>query len=201
MIFIFFSIILSNFTDSSLQPLNERIEIRGCESDRSQHAIACADNPAKCVICGDSSGCNNQPATSKPTLSCVKCSDKERCPWGYNATATIPCTSDVVFPQKESCYTVANGDTVTRGCTMDAGSECTDDGSCSKCTESGCNRENVAHSSCFQCRSYLDAACYGRSDAVPSIYAQTCLDSAYSPENRGCYTKLYESKFYLTLTC
>lgn len=156
MIFIFFSIILSNFTDSSLQPLNERIEIRGCESDRSQHAIACADNPAKCVICGDSSGCNNQPATSKPTLSCVKCSDKERCPWGYNATATIPCTSDVVFPQKESCYTVANGDTVTRGCTMDAGSECTDDGSCSKCTESGCNRENVAHSSCFQCRSYLE---------------------------------------------
>lgn len=173
-----------------------RTEIRGCESDQKQQSVECVDNPDRCVFC-NTIGCNNQAAVSKPTLSCIKCSGKDRCPWGHNATDVTACTADVLFPKRESCFTAAqrDGESVTRGCTLDAEAQCAGAMSCEKCSTAGCNVENVVYSYCYQCRSFLDIRCLGSLNDMPSIYAEACADSAYAPEDRGCYTKLYEGEF------
>lgn len=148
------------------------------------------------MIC-DTNACNNQAAVAKPTLSCVKCADTERCAWGYNTTIAEDCMATVLFPQTESCFTAVQNDnkTVSRGCTLDEQHhKCANSMDCKKCSTPGCNHDNVIQQSCYQCRSFLDASCYGRDNGVPSVFVDLCADSAYPPEDKGCYTKIYESK-------
>lgn len=106
------------------------------------------------------------------------------------------CRGDVVFPDVETCFTALDiSGNVTRGCTLDDEVTCSKGKSCSECNSTGCNRENVAEHYCYQCRSSLNQDCYGSFDGVPSHYAnQACGNSVYSPTDRGCFTKFYESE-------
>lgn len=194
---IHYTIICTSFKDLN-DDLSKRIEFRGCESDSTIQRKECERNPKKCVFCtGD--GCNNQPAITKPTLSCILCAQESRCSWGYNKTDSKICKGDVFFPDVETCFTASDGDrTVTRGCTLDDNLSCTKGKACSLCNVNGCNRENVIKHYCYQCRSSLNNDCYGTEGGVPSHYANgICNSTVYSSTDKGCFTKLYESKYFI----
>ncbi|XP_031624827.1 uncharacterized protein LOC116341726 [Contarinia nasturtii] len=183
----------------------EKKIFRGCLSDQSETRLLCdrADKHENgtCVKCRSDS-CNNQPRLRKPNLSCMSCTETEtkECAFGQDSSKAIACENQVVFGDKETCFTRFVNDTqnvyhVTRGCTLDSNSEvdwCKDEVGCKKCSEPGCNNENARWSFCIHCSSVMNGDC-----AIISKlddYTVKCEHSSYPFSKRGCYTDKRDGK-------
>lgn len=81
---------------------------RGCLSDSSDGRLMCDQsekyNLGFCDMCSGSE-CNNQPKMTKPKLSCLKCNDEKACAFAQDTYDARPCHKNVLFGQKESCFT------------------------------------------------------------------------------------------------
>lgn len=169
---------------------------RGCASDRTDDRNTCNTSSQQCVLCSGSS-CNTPPAIAQSYLSCIQCSNADvKCGWGHSADEAISCSSDVVFPNEESCYTLAhNNNSVTRGCTLDNALLCNEgDQSCQTCTGIGCNIQNVITQSCKVCRSDQSGQEQCGSESFNGFEEQ--CGSVVKYESRGCYSKR-EGSFFL----
>lgn len=106
-IFNFQCCLLNIYISVSFYFVDQKI-YRGCLSDSSDERLMC-DLSQKyklgfCDICSGS-GCNNQPKEVKPKLSCLKCNDEKSCALAQNASDAKPCQKNVLFGDKESCFT------------------------------------------------------------------------------------------------
>lgn len=173
---------------------------RGCASDLSDNKEKCHLLGKKCGLCHANhlDGCNNEPITKNPTLSCVDCEGayNESCAWGHHQEKdSKQCQKEILFPGKESCYTLVNrlDQTVKRGCTLDRGENVCDGGNnstqyCQKCFNDGCNNQNVIKQSCLVCHSGFvgEENC---ADKFPSLddFSTVCEKPVYGYDERGCY--------------
>lgn len=161
---------------------------RGCASDTTADRNTCNQtNQTKCVLCNGST-CNNPPATTQSSLSCIRCSSTDiECAWGHATSDAISCSPIVEFPNVESCYTLPHGNnSVTRGCTLDSPQLCVDQ-SCRTCAGVACNVENVIAQSCKVCRSDQSGQERCGTEAFDGFEEQCGAVVKY--EHRGCYSK------------
>lgn len=162
---------------------------RGCRSDRDKFTEYCRDSPSQCLNCGRN-GCNNQPQSRPPSLSCITCEDKLECPWGQNVTKSKHCKSNVFFSQVETCFSFndTRAESVKRGCTLDDGQFCNESSECEQCESKNCNVKNVAEQSCVQCSGTLGESCANLNNTAN--HSRKCTDSIYSYHKRGCYRRV-----------
>lgn len=165
---------------------------RGCLTDTMDSRLLCEVGRGKCIRCKEH-GCNDQPVTKKPELSCIKCNDSMECTFGLNTNNSESCVSPVPFTRDESCYTLTyeNGN-VERGCTIDANSSrywCAETEGCEYCYEDGCNTDKIAPSSCLQCQSAYDGGCARLDEPVEFVdECENLSDTPYEYKDRGCFT-------------
>lgn len=161
---------------------------RGCASDKTPAKSTCDELGSDCFLC-DANGCNRISAMVPATLSCIQCSNTAECQWGYAPTKATACTTEVGFSAVESCYSLALSDgTVSRGCTLEAGTQCAN-GACEECAAAGCNGRNEVTQSCLSCKSDV----VGQEDCReenPTAFSRQCqADSYIEYADRGCFTR------------
>lgn len=183
---------------------------RGCASDLTDDKQKCNLLDKKCGLCrsNDLDGCNNQPIRKNAELSCINCvgAYNESCAWGHQKKNSKLCQKVVVFPDKESCYINVDriDQLITRGCTLDkADNVCTGENNspqyCQKCSEHGCNNQNVITQSCLVCHSgFVGEESCGSKFPDPNDFSAVC-DSRpnYEYDERGCYIMKKSMKFSL----
>lgn len=172
---------------------------RGCSSDRTDNKEKCNLLDKKCGFChaNNRNGCNNEPMkTSTQLLSCVNCKGfyNESCAWGHTIIDAKFCRLGIVwFPDKESCYLNVNRKEkiVTRGCTLDkAHNVCTFNNEtqyCEKCTEHGCNNQNVVIQRCLVCNSSIEGQENCTKKYAYDFSGKCDSKTTYGYEERGCY--------------
>jgi len=161
---------------------------RGCSSDQTVNRNACTQAGERCVLC-NGSACNNRPAITQSTTSCIQCQNNEGCAWGHAAVDASNCSTNVIFPNVESCFTFSHENfTVTRGCTLETDLCSTVNQRCMTCSGTGCNTQNVISQTCKVCRSDTSGQESCGQENVEGFDQNCGLNVKY--ENRGCYSKI-----------
>lgn len=183
---------------------------RGCLTDASEARLLCdEDSPSiaeggssLCEKCAEN-GCNVEPKYKNAELACLKCNDSQKCAFGQDDSNRIFCSSSVLFGEEETCYsyTIDDGETVERGCTLDkvntTSDWCESSDDCIQCFGAGCNKDNMRYYSCARCKGSVNGDC--ASIENPERFIEDCDDSSYPIEKRGCYTLNHGIVFVLSL--
>jgi hypothetical protein len=158
--------------------------------DADAGANICAANPEHCVTCG-ATGCNTNPISKPPTLSCQACGPSEICGWSQNTIPPVVCTSMVPLGSNESCFANTQNGITNRGCLLDNPSmitQCNNAANdCARCSASGCNTQNTLVQSCIKCRSSVtnQESC---GNTAEGFQPEECFQVFQEFEERGCYT-------------
>ncbi|XP_037958218.1 uncharacterized protein LOC119687803 [Teleopsis dalmanni] len=171
--------------------------IRGCKSNTTQY-IDCmvrGQGLKGCKVCL-TDGCNNLPATHKPTLQCYQCEANDFNCQAQQLTARYlqQCTEMVNFGEEESCFTAYYFDgTITRGCTLDHEKEITakrTPAGVVYCSSGACNSAEAAAHFCVTCQAVnLRNATDDCISQPQRLVPQMC-----SNNTKSCYTLITDSQ-------
>uniref|UniRef100_A0A1L8DPC4 Putative conserved secreted protein n=1 Tax=Nyssomyia neivai TaxID=330878 RepID=A0A1L8DPC4_9DIPT len=165
--------------------------VRDCyqELDGSISTLCPGNN---CQVCFDNN-CNNNIFPSD-RLTCHQCTDAENCHKDMTSIGSeaYPCRN---YAPNDQCYTVLDGNTVFRGCMSDRTQEqavCEASGDlCKKCTEQGCNVEEVEVPTepleriwCHQCQGNGTSDCAYRQSWTKSM---PCTSDLEVGRQEQCY--------------
>lgn len=130
--------------------LGVQFAARGCVSD-SPFSIGkqrCAESEF-CLV-GET---NSQPGYSRPTLSCVQCTQSPTDPDCVTKTQAGLCVANILLGRPaDECFTLNSAVNFIRDCLLTGGNEqlCKSN-DCNRCTSNGCNSERYYVRKCHDC--------------------------------------------------
>lgn len=178
---------------------------RGCIADVDiETQNICRDNSTLCKMC---TGLNcNMKVTFQVCHGCnTSYGNPEKC-------IDIPYSADDIICKDYygECYTHVVGGNVTRGCIGDDkipdAKDCSDPGTCLRCSKKRCNNEPLVHESCVSCDSNKNSSCAKNSTFISQNIEQCSLsatplgcyhiiDPATNTTKRGCVKNLNEAEW------